>query len=371
MKVIQVLPDLNTGGVERGTVELSKALIEAGCSAYVISNGGVLVNELTQAGAIHIQVPVGKKHISSLLQVRKIRKIIMEIGPEIVHVRSRMPAWLVFLAMRFIPKSKRPIVVSTFHGMYSKPLYSQVMTFSDHIISVSETVREYIMENYQINRDKISMIHRGCDPSIFNKRELPESWKQAWYKTYPETQNKIILTLPARITKWKGIDTMIELISQLDTRFHALIVGPVNQKKQAYYDALQALIQGKGLQDRVTFCGTRSDIDEIYRLSSIVYNLSNQPEPFGRTVCEACNVGTKVIAWASGGPKESLAEMFPQGLVEPGNMQQLREKTMELAFEKGLEPKSDVFTTQKMTNKTIELYHALAFSKTHATSTAD
>ena len=368
MKVIQVLPDLNTGGVERGTVELSKALVAAGCSAYVISSGGVLVNELTQAGAIHIQVPVGKKHISSLLQVRKIRKIIMEIRPEIVHVRSRVPAWLVFLAMRFIPKSQRPTVVSTFHGMYSKPLYSQVMTFSDHIICVSETVREYILENYQVQNDKISLIHRGCDPKIFNRREVSESWKQAWYKTYPETKDKIILTLPARITKWKGIDSMVQLISELDKRFHALIVGPVNQKKQAYYEALQALIRGKGVQDRVTFCGSRSDIDEIYRLSTIVYNLSNQPEPFGRTVCEACNVGTKVIAWASGGPKESLAEMFPQGLVEPGNMQQLLEKTMELAFEDTLQPKADVFTTQKMTDKTIKLYHSLAFAKQHATS---
>ena len=368
MKVLQILPELNTGGVERGTLDLAKELVKQGYSSYVISNGGVLVEKLENEGSIHIQIPVGRKHLSALFYIKRLRKCILDISPDIIHVRSRMPAWMVYFALRSIMKSKRPLVVSTFHGIYSKPWYSQVMTFSDHIISISNTVTEYITDTYQVDLQKITLIYRGCDTDTFCDRPLDPQWEAQWYESYPQTKGKILLTLPARITKWKGVDTMIELISQLDSRFHALVVGPVNTKKQRYWEALQRLVYLKRVQDKITFCGSRSDIDNIYRLSTIVYNLSNQPEPFGRTVCEACNVGTKVIAWSYAGPKESLTAMFPEGLVEPGNVHMLIDKTLELSMRKDLVPLKDIFTSKKMTQKTIRLYKDLLFARTHATT---
>ena len=356
MKVLQVLPELNTGGVERGTLEMGRALVESGHQSYVVSSGGVLTEQLEIEGSRHFQIPVSRKHLRTLWSIKSMRKLIKEIAPDIVHVRSRVPAWIVFLALQTLPQSQQPKVVSTFHGMYSKPWYSRVMTYSDHIISVSDTVTDHIISTYAVHPEKITRIYRGCDTDVFCKKALDSCWLDDWYARHPQTRGKLLLTLPARVTKWKGVDAMIELISRLDNRFHALIVGPINAKKQRYWQALQALVFSKNIHDNITFCGARSDIDSVYRLSNLVYNLSSKPEPFGRTVCEAANVGTKVIAWGSGGPQESLSAIFPEGLVEPGNMQQLVEKTLALVDRDDLKPKSNVFTSQSMTRQTIHLY---------------
>ena len=359
MKILQVLPELNTGGVERGTVELAKALVDAGHQSYVISAGGVLVPQVEATGSTHISLQVGRKHVLTLLSIRRLRQLILSIQPDIIHVRSRVPAWLVFLALKLMPKSKRPLLVSTFHGMYSKPWYSQVMSFADHIISISQTVTDYITENYAVPQEKITLIYRGCDANVFNRRALDQQWLDAWYALYPRTKNKKILMLPARVTQWKGVDTMIELISRLDAQYHAIVVGPVDRKKQRYWQALQTVIAVKHIADKITFCGARSDIDQLYRLADLVYNLSTHPEPFGRTVCEACNVGTKVIAWDNGGPAESLAVMFPEGLVQPYDMEALFEKTLALIDRDDLIPQVDQFTSQATTERTIALYHRL------------
>lgn len=371
MKILQILPELNTGGVERGTIELSKALIEKGYRSYVISNGGVLVETLENQGGVHLQVQVTRKHLMTVLQLKKLRRIIVNMRPDVIHVRSRVPAWMIYVVMQTLPKSKQPVVVSTFHGMYSKPFYSQVMTFADHIISVSDTVTEYIVNAYNVDRKKITRIYRGCDSEQFQKRALSDAWKENWYRDYPQTRGKKLLTLPARITQWKGIDTMLELIAILDDEYHALIVGPVNFNKQRYWEALNSVIQAKKIQSRVTFTGFRNDMDNIFRLSTIVYNLSNQPEPFGRTVCEACHVGTRVIAWAAAGPRETLSELYPEGLVEPGDMQGLVNKTFELSQEGAPEPRANRFTTEATTAQTIALYENLLFAKANASNFVD
>ena len=237
------------------------------------------------------------------------------------------------------------------------------MTFSDHIIAISEIVKTHIQTQFSIPESKISLIHRGCDAKLFCQKPLDPTWRKAWDTQYPQTVGKKILTLPARITKWKGIDKLIELVSQLDESYHGLIVGPVHAHKRDYYRAIMKLIADKGLENRITFCGARQDIDQIYRLSDIVYNLSTHPEPFGRTVCEACNVGTKVIAWGIGGPMESLSKIFPEGLVEPGNMDALVKRTIELVGRHDLAPIGDLFTSHMTTQKTMACYHRLCHAQ--------
>ena len=360
---MQCLPALNTGGVERGVIELSHALVIAGHQSFVVSSGGLLVEQLEAEGGVHIQMPIGLKRPSTLLCVLRLRKVILELKPDIIHVRSRVPAWVLFLACRLVPKSSRPLIVSTVHGLYSKPWYSQVMTFSDHVIAISQIVKDQIQMQYHLPDDKISLIHRGCDAKIFSQKPLDPAWRKQWDEQYPQTIGKKILTLPARITKWKGIDTFVELISQLDADYHGLIVGPVHEHKRDYYHAIMKLIESKGLKNRITCCGARTDIDQVYRLSSIVYNLSTHPEPFGRTVCEACNVGTKVIAWGIGGPMESLSKMFPEGLVEPGNMDKLVNRTIELVARDDLMPIPNLFTSHMTTQKTMACYHRLCHAQ--------
>ena len=358
LKVIQLLPELNFGGVERGTKDMSNALISEGHKSIVISNGGIFEKDIIDNGAKHISLPIHKKSIFSLFLAKSLRRIYEDEKPDIIHVRSRIPAWINFFACRKL--LKKPILISTFHGLYSKPIYSQIMTRVDHTIAISKTVKDYILNTYKFPENKISIIPRGCDMFYFNKNDVKPEWLNRWYKEYPQTMNKIILTLPTRITKWKGVDNFIELISRLDgNTFHGLIVGPTSKSKLRYLKSLKNKIRKLGINDNVTFTDSRNDINNIYKISDITFNLSIQPEPFGRTTIEAISCGSKFIGWDHGGTKEILEELYPDGLVKLGDIDSLKEKVIEISDKNYFLPKENIFTLNRMIDETIQLYGQL------------
>ena len=297
MKILQILPELNIGGVERGVCDLSKALVEQGYKSFVISNGGKLESSLVASGGKHISMPVHIKRFKTLKLAKELYEVILDVNPDIIHVRSRMPAWVTHHALKKF-KNNKPVHVSTFHGLYSFPIYSKVMANVDHIISISNTVEDYIKTTYKVPDEKITVIPRGCDLSEFNQEPLDQSWKDEWYKEFPQTLNKKIIMLPARITKWKGVDDFINLINLInDESIHGIVVGPVSKSKQKFFKKLQSKVQKLNLETKITFCGSRSDIVNVYKFADIVYNLSKTPEPFGRTTIEAASVGTKIMGW--------------------------------------------------------------------------
>jgi glycosyltransferase involved in cell wall biosynthesis len=321
MKILQILPELNIGGVERGVCDLSKALVEQGHQSFVISNGGKLESSLVASGGKHISMPVHIKRFKTLKLAKELYEVILDVNPDIIHVRSRMPAWVTYHALKKF-KNNKPVHVSTFHGLYSFPIYSKVMANVDHIISISNTVEDYIKTTYKVPDEKITVIPRGCDLSEFNQEPLDQSWKDEWYKEFPQTLNKKIIMLPARITKWKGVDDFINLINLInDETIHGIVVGPVSKSKQKFFKKLQSKVQKLNLETKITFCGSRSDIVNVYKFADIVYNLSKTPEPFGRTTIEAASVGTKIMGWDHGGTKEILSELFPDGLVKLEDIQ--------------------------------------------------
>lgn len=232
LKVVQLLPELNTGGVERGATDLSNELVRRGHTSCVISNGGRFEREITDNGGTHIKLPIHKKSISTLFLANKIFKIYQNINPNIIHVRSRVPALVNLIAYKKF-KSNKPKLISTFHGLYSKPFYSQVMSKVDHAIAISDVVKDYIKQNYSLENDQITLIPRGCDISVFNKDPINDNWLNTFFNKYPNTKNKKILTLPGRITRWKGAESFIDLIESLDSSYHGLIVGPVAANKKA------------------------------------------------------------------------------------------------------------------------------------------
>ena len=318
LKVIQLLPELNFGGVERGVKDFSKALVDKGHQSIVISNGGLLQEEIENNGAKHINLPIHKKRITSLFLASQLKEIYEKEKPDIVHIRSRMPAWINFFAYKKL--KKRPLLISTFHGLYSTPIYSQVMSKVDHTISISNTVKNYIQSTYKMTNDQITIIPRGCDSDQFNKEPIEEPWLSKWYEEFPQTQGKKILTLPTRITKWKGVDSFIDLVESLDDDdLHALVVGPVSDSKRKYYESLVNKVHEKSLSNKITFTGSRKDIANIYKISDIVFNLSSKPEPFGRTIIEAAACGTHVMGWNRGGVMESIGMINPLGLIEFGD----------------------------------------------------
>lgn len=325
LSVVQILPELNAGGVERGTVDFARYLVNHGHQSHVISAGGRLVSQLESEGSQHLQYPVHKKSLSSLLRVRGLRKLLAELKPDVIHVRSRIPAWMTWLAVKNLPN--RPRLVSTFHGTYSVSRYSEIMGCGDQVIAISETVKDYIVSNYpRIHRDKIQLIHRGVDTEEFNPSFEPsEKWAAEFFSQYPQLINKRLLMMPGRLSSWKGQSEFIELMSELseDETIHGIIVGDITPGKEAYGDELRAKVRGLGIEDRLTFLGHRSDMRELYSISTAVFNLSQKPEPFGRTVIEALAMGKPVVAWAEGGPKEVLSQCYPEGLVVKGDMRAL------------------------------------------------
>jgi len=356
MRILQLLPELKVGGVERGTVDLSDHLVKLGHDSAVISAGGQLVNVLSDHGAKHYELPIAKKNIRALSQINNLKKIYSEFQPDIVHVRSRFPAWINYFALKNF-SDKKPIVVSTFHGLYSKPFYSKSMSYADEIIAISHTVKDYILENYSVDTSNLHLIYRGCDLQEFNTTPLSQEWNEAWFNEFPQTRNKIILNLPGRITSWKGIESFIDLFSQLDTsRFHGIIPGPVASNKKNYFKSLTKLVKQKGLADHLSFCGARSDIAMVYKISDIVMNLSSKPEPFGRTIIEAAACGSHVMGWDRGGVKESIQSINPDGLVEYGNIGMLVQQIEKVLTSSPPESIPEQFTKEHLVSSTINVY---------------
>ena len=356
MKVLQILPQLNIGGVERGTLDLSQALIQKGHKSYVISGGGSLVDELEKSGGIHYEMPVHIKSLRTLYLAKELSKQIISIDPDIVHVRSRMPAWVNYRSFKRL--KKKPILISTFHGLYSFPIYSKVMSFVDHTIAISNTVESYIIQNYNLDKRDITIIPRGCDPDVFNKIPIDPKEKDDLLNEFPQLMGKKVLTIPGRITKWKGITEFIELLSLLDDSYHGLVVGPTAKNKTKFLNKLLAKVSALNLNKRITFTGPRRDIYNIYKISDIVYNLSQTPEPFGRTMIEAIACGAKVIGWDHGGASEILKKLYPQGLVNLNEMVKLHDATISV-INSSLTPSENTFTSTRMTNSTINLYKDL------------
>lgn len=364
LRVMQLLPELESGGVERGTLELSAALVAAGHESIVVSHGGRLVTELEGAGGRHITLPIHRKALSSLWQVRPLRRLIQTLQPDVVHVRSRVPAWLTWLALRKLPLAQRPLHVSTVHGFYSVNAYSAIMTRADAVIAVSDSVVSYILDNYDCPSDRITRIYRGISPAAY-----PHGWQPdaGWYneiaQAYPELVGKTWYTLPGRITRLKGHELFLQLIAaqrKHDPRVHGVIVGGAHAKKQAYLAELKALTQQLGLTDHVTFTGQRGDMRSWLAASHRVFSLSTQPETFGRTVLEALALGTPVLGLDQGGVGEVMQMAYPSGLVPVVADAQKQLECLVTRLNEPLPPVAPVqgLTLQAMTDQTIALYQA-------------
>lgn len=251
------------------------------------------------------------------------RRLLESLAADVVHVRSRAPAWIVWLAWRRMNPATRPRLVSTFHGMYSVNFYSAVMARAEHLIAISNCVKNYITTNYKADERRISLIPRGLDPAAFNREACTPQWKKELFRQYPQLQNQHIILMPGRLTRWKGQEAFLEMMSRLirlRQDCHGVVVGDAEPGKQHYFDELLAMRSSLGLDEAVTFVGHRSDIAQFYGLASVTCHMSNKEEPFGRTVPESLASGTPVVAYDRGGASESLNAGFPQGLVAPDDI---------------------------------------------------
>ena len=366
MKIVQILPELNAGGVERGTLEIAAHLVREGHEAIVVSNGGRLVEALEKSGARHVAMPVHRKSLATLLQVKPMRKFLTEEKPDIVHIRSRVPGWVTWLAWRGMDPATRPRLVSTVHGFYSVNRYSTIMTRGERVIAVSESIRSYIQENYpKTPVGKIRVIPRGIEPDNYGTDFQPSpDWLARWQSEQPNLQGKCVLLLPGRITRLKGHEDFFNLAAALKKEgipAHGLVAGDTHEKKRAYLDELRGIVGTLGISDDITFLGHRSDIREVMAVSDIVLALSQQPESFGRTVLEAMALGKPVVGYDCGGVGELLATLFPSGRVPLGDAARLLDTTRAVIRDRPLPlPVGEPFTLEAMCRSTLDVYRELA-----------
>ncbi|HRP26539.1 glycosyltransferase family 4 protein [Thauera sp.] len=370
LKVLQLLPALDSGGVERGTLEIARALVAAGHESVVLSKGGRLVEQLQREGSRHITRDLGRKSPATFLQYRALRKLFEAERFDIVHARSRLPAWVAWLAWRGMPASARPHFVTTVHGMHSVSRYSAIMCAGERVIAVSDTVREFIRSHYPPSRwphltdERITVIPRGIDPAEFPRDYRPSAeWLARFRAECPQIARRKVLTLPGRLTRLKGHHDFITLVGRLvadGLDVVGLIVGGEDPKRPGYAKEIRERVQAEGLGERIVFTGHRSDVREIYAVSDCVLSLSSTPESFGRTVLEPLAMGRPVVGYAHGGVAEILGELFPHGAVAKGDVEVVTKRVGDvLAGRTATVEPNTRFLLERMQMQTLSLYSRL------------
>ena len=360
MKIVQLLPELNEGGVERGTMELSRELVKLGHESIVISAGGKLEEQIKKDGGRHIIFDVCSKNpFTAPFRMIQLRKILRALNPDILHARSRVSAWLGHLANK---KLHIPFV-TTVHGFNSVSSYSAIMTKGDSVICVSGSIKAYIQKHYQTVDKKITVIPRGIDLEKFNPQNIDPEFIRLFTQKYALT-DKFVVTSVGRITQLKDLETFISAIASLkqnNANIVGLIVGGVREDKQEYFQSLEVLVKELGLEDNIIFTGSQEKVAEIYALSDVVVSSSKKPESFGRSVAEALALGTPVVATDHGGVLDIIVEgkngfFYPAG--ESEILAKCIDKCSHLEFD-GYMYISKNFSLQKMVQSTVVIYEGL------------
>ncbi|RZA21437.1 MAG: glycosyltransferase [Lysobacteraceae bacterium] len=364
LTVVQLLPALEAGGVERSTLEITAALVRAGHRAIVVSNGGRLLTQLEAVGAEHVTLDIGRKSPLSVRHVPALRRLFRGVDADIVHARSRLPAWLGWCALRGM-RGTKPRFVTTAHGLNSPSRYSAVMTRGERVVCVSKTVRDYLLRHYPgTDPRRLVVIPRGIDPEAFPRAPMPDPAARARVAAvHPQLGGDgPLLLLPGRGTRLKGHADAIALLARLrasglDARLW--MPGAVQDGREAYNAELDALAREAGVEEAWAITEATSDMAAAYAASDLVLQLSRKPEAFGRTVIEALSSGRPVLGWAHGGVGELLRELQPQGAVAPFELGTLTATARDLLARAPTPPATMPYTLEAMQEATLALYQTV------------
>ncbi|OYW13389.1 MAG: hypothetical protein B7X02_02300 [Rhodospirillales bacterium 12-54-5] len=320
--ILQILPSLESGGVERGTIEIAAAIKAAGMKPIVASSGGALVPHVIHAGAEHITLPLKSKNpLKMWRNISALKALIQKHNVSIIHARSRAPAWSAYYAA----KQTGIHFMTTFHGMYGvegkfKKRYSGIMAQGERVIAISEFIRAYILEQFAIDENRIRVIPRGVDFSVFDEKRInPErlaSLTKSW--RLPDAHVPIIFC-PGRISRIKGQHVLIGALTELKNRDFLCIIAGKDDGHEEYRHSLERQIIDGGLEGKVRLVDPTNAMNEAYMISELVVVPSIQPEAFGRIAIEAQAMGKAVIATDHGGARETIVPNETGYLVPPGD----------------------------------------------------
>lgn len=371
--IVQILPALNRGGVERGTVEVADAIVKNGWKSVVISNGGLLTSQLKRVGATVYEVPVHRKNPFLWGSARQqIKRILQQEGADIVHVRSRAPAWIALPAANSLGIA----TVSTVHSKFApanifKKIYNGKMLKADRVIAISHFVENEIFTHYGKSgvAEKLSVIHRGVDLGMFDPKAVNQQRIIAEADRLGLPDDKSIIMLPARATSWKGHEILIQALAQLSDKDAILMLLGIEDGPPAYAEKLRTMAVRYGLGGRVRIGAGSRDMPAALMLADVVAMPSIKPEPFGRVAIEALAMGRPVVAFRHGGAVESIDEGRTGWLADPLSVDSLAEalqtalsltprKRRALAKD-ARQQMTDQFSKDMMCERTLAVYKSL------------
>ncbi len=368
--VLQVLPALGAGGgVERGTVEIAQAIVGAGGRSLVASSGGPMAHEFTRVGAQHFILPLASKNpLVMRANIQRLADLMDAEDVDIVHARSRAPAWSSYFAARQTGRR----FVTTFHGTYStgnwvKRRYNSVMIRGERVIAISAFIAGHVRRVYGVPASRIRVIHRGVDLERFDPARVSADRVVALANQWRLPDGMPVVMLPGRLTRWKGQTVFIEAIAKLGRHdIRALLVGS-EQNRAAYRSELEALVEHHGLGDVVHIVDHCKDMPAAYMMADVVVSASTNPEAFGRVIPEAQALGRPVVATDHGGARETVIPNETGWLTSPGDTDALAaavERVLCLSaaersqlVEKSLANVRDNFTRDAMCAKTLDVYN--------------
>lgn len=369
--VVQMLPELDSGGVERGTLEIAHHLATAGHTPLVISQGGAMVDELVAGGGRHIPMKfIGEKSPRSLSHLPALRRLFGSGLVDIVHLRSRLPAWIGYLALKSLPRSKRPALVTTFHGYYSVNPYSAIMTKGQRVIAISRGIARHLRRVYGVSWSRISLIYRGIDEGYFDPKAVSDSRLQRarrWMGI--EQVSEPLILMPGRITFIKGHEVLLKALAGMQaTAWRAVFLGHMDPQS-SYCRKIDKMCRELGLSGRVNFVEPFDDMPAAYSLSYLVVSATGaRPEAFGRVVVEAQAMEKPVIASSHGGSLETVCHGTTGYLFKPNDPLDLRRRLEQLLAEKeigrlmGIRGRKRIlqrFTIREMCRQTMDVYRQL------------
>lgn len=369
--IMQIIPELGPGGAEQGCIDVAKEIVSAGAQAIVVSNGGARVPELLRAGVVHIDMPVHSKNpVIMMRNISRIRKLINRYGVNIVHVRSRAPAWSAHQACKGTPAH----FMTTCHAPYNfngnmKKFYNSAMAKGELVIAISNYVARYLQEHYFLPESRIRLIPRGIALERFHPTAVtPQrliSLSQEW--RIPDGAN--VIMLPGRITRWKGHHVLIDAMARINRDDVFCVLIGSDQGRTKYREELEASIQEKNLGSQVRIVPHCNDMPAAYMLSSIVVCPSTDPEGFGRIPVEAQAMGRPIIAADHGGAQETVVRGETGWLVKPGDSQELAQALEEalsltpnqrsILATRAMAHIARNFTREQMMDKTLDVYAEL------------
>lgn len=320
--ILQVLPRLQSGGVERGTIEIAEAIIKAGMRAVVASSGGPLTTKITRMGGTHIELPLNSKNPLTIYRnAQALFQIVKREGISLVHARSRAPAWSAYYAAKWagVP------FVTTFHGVYGteglfKKRYNRIMVSGARVIAVSQFVKQHIMETYGVEESRIRLIPRGVDFSLFDASKVAPARLAELAKTWRLSEESApIIFCPGRITRIKGHHVLIQALKLIKEKEFLCIIAGDDVGHESYREELEEQVVQGGLAGKVRFVSNTSFMTEAYQMSQLVVVPSVKPESFGRVAIEAQAMGRLVVATDHGGARETIIPNETGYLVPSGD----------------------------------------------------